>query len=723
MLRRLVPLLAAVAAAGEPLRIEAPGSAVQLAPGGAVTIAGQGFVARQGDWLLSGEALRWDQGNDALWASGGIIMVLPQVRIHAARIGMRPGARTGDAWEVAAWVTTPKATLRITAERVELRPDRLTFRDAHADFGHGGLFAVDVPAVHIGLREEPEQTRGERDPGRYVDGIALVRPTASVAGVPVLWLPYLYRDFVLDYPWSTLEAGRSDRLGWWARYRVGTNLPPMAGWRTWVEARIDRHARAGNGGGLGLRWLHDDLGEGSALAYLMPRERVADPADEGRQGGIRQAEAYDAQHRVAGRGWAAAARYTALPDADPSQTLADGRSPDERFRADVLRRELEEQPFARQGASGAWTTPWAAIAAESERRPNDDRDETERLASAAVLLQRIAIAGPLGASARGRAERLRQEVRDTMATRLTWEGRAAADAWLGGLGFDAAGGARGVAWAGQRLAGNERTGSDDLTVPFAEGGASLRLVGTIAGDGALTVQPRLGVELLARARGANPGFDFRDGADRPDADRRYGVTGADLDLAWGGARFSASARARWALRDDDRLAIEFDGSRRQGDSTLADLTFSARGSPHPDAEVVADGTWDDRLGRWTAFDTRARWRLGERVEALYNGAYAPPAVGIPETWLHRAGGSLHLERYRLDGWLEFRPEVAGRADGRTVDLWHAGFARRMVDGIFSFGYDNVRDPDGETDHRISAGFALGGAWRDAGDPARRAFGF
>jgi hypothetical protein len=47
----------------------------------------------------------------------------------------------------------------------------------------------------------------------------------------------------------------------------------------------------------------------------------------------------------------------------------------------------------------------------------------------------------------------------------------------------------------------------------------------------------------------------------------------------------------------------------------------------------------------------------------------------------------------------------------------------MVDGILTVGYDNARDPDGSTDHRVTAGFALGGAWRDAGDPARRAFGF
>jgi len=127
VLRRCVPLLAslAVLSAGESLVIEAPGAATSMAGGGIITIAGQGFVARRGDWLLTGEALRWDQRGDSLWASGGIVLVMPAVRLHAERIGLRPEARTGDAWGIEAWIEKGDVRLRVKAERVELRPDRL----------------------------------------------------------------------------------------------------------------------------------------------------------------------------------------------------------------------------------------------------------------------------------------------------------------------------------------------------------------------------------------------------------------------------------------------------------------------------------------------------------------------------------------------------------------------------------------------------------------------
>jgi hypothetical protein len=729
VLRRCVPLLASLAAlsAGESLVIEAPGRVLDLSGGGIVTIAGQGFVARQGDLLLTGEALRWDQRGDRLWASGGIVLVMPMVRLHAERIGLRPGARTGDAWGVEAWIEKGDVRLRIKAERVELRPDRLTFRGVETDFGHGGTLSMHCPILHVHLREQERTDKGKGEIDRFVEGIEAVRPTVRFAGVPVLWFPYLYRDYLLDYPWSTIEVGESKRLGSFLHYRVGSNLPMMGGWRTRIEARADRNTRAGNGFGAELFWKHEDWGRGGASLYSMAKERVADPANQGIEGGEREVQSWDFEHYVSGTGWAASARFTVLPDADPSQTLPAGRSPDERFRADHQTSDLEEKPFARQGLAGAWVTPWLAFTAYTEHRANEDLDETERLLGAEISLPRLTLAGPVAINGWLRAERLAQEVRDTEASRAAWEGRLGVVQWVGGLAFDVSAGVRGVAWSDGRLAGSEVAGTSATTLPFGEAGVRLRLLHDGGAGTAATISPRLGFELLGDGHGAgNPGYDFGDQVDSPETDRQYGITSLDGDLVSGAAVFSGGVTARWGLRQSDREAVEVDGSVRESSSALADLVFSARGSPHPDIEAVADATYDARLARWTAFDVRSRWQVAERVELLYNGAYVPPTALADETWTHRAGGALQLNRYRLDLWGEARPGGDDLPGGRSLDLWHLGMARRMVDGLVSLGYDNAYDPtdtEAGVDHRISVTFVVGSSPGAARDPVRQAFGF
>jgi hypothetical protein len=725
VLRRLVPFLAVLAHAGESLVIEAPGSSTQLGAGGVVTVAGQGFVARYGDRMLTGEALRWDQRGDSLWASGSVVFVMPAVRLHAARLGLRPAARTGDAWEVEAWIEKDTVHLRVQAERVELRPDRLTFRGVTADFGHGGTLALHCPTLNIYLREVQRLDKGANQIDRYIEGIEAIRPTVWAAGVPVLWLPYLYRDYILDYPWSTIEVGQKDRLGAYLRYQVGSNLPELAGWRTRLEARADRFTRTGNGFGLAAYWKHRTYGRGGASVYRMYHERVVDPIDKKEIGGEREVDVWDAEHYLSGTGWATAARYSVLPGADPSSTLPDGRSPDERFRADYLREDLAEKPFARRGVSAAWISPWVAFTADAERRANPDLDETERLLGAEIAIPRLTLAGPLAVRGEVRAERLRQETQDTEANRVAWDGGLAAVQWLGGFAWDASTGLRGVAWSDGRIAGSDVAGSQSTTVPYAEGGLRMRLVSEQDEGSRAALSPRLGLELLGPEHGeGNPGYDFRDRVDDPESDRRYLVTGLDGDLLVGVASFGAEVRARWGLRRDDREAIDLDGEQRRSASALADITFRVRGSPHPDVTTVADGVWDARLARWTDFDVRGRWRLAEPLELLYNGVYVPPSTSADGRWVHRTGGSLYLSRYRVDSWIEVRPGTDGAPGGRSIDLWHLGMARRMVDGVANLSYDNVVDPEQEgVDHRISFGFVIGGGDKEAQASPRRAFGF
>jgi hypothetical protein len=717
----LCPLLAAMA--GEHIQWEAPGQ--ELRSGG-VLVAPGGFIARMDDRLLSGAAARYDQPNDLLWASGDIVYVMGQVRIHAARIGLRPNARTGDAWEVEAWVQAggSERTLRIRADWVELRADRITFRGVRADAGHGGAAALHCPVLHLYLREQQRTDKGADQIDRYVEGIAAVRPYISLAGVPVLWMPYLYRDYVLDYPWTSIEAGTAKRQGWWARYRIGTKLPEFAGWRTRVVGRVERNTRAGNGYGLEGWWRHERLGRGSAVWYRMEDERVSDPADQDVHAARRSAESYDIEHYAGGDRWAAALRYAAIPDADPSLTLAASRSPDERFRADFLKEDLENKPFARRGAQVAWRLPGVVLVADTERRVNSAISETERWLGLEAVVPRLALAGPIGVEGSAWVEDLHRELADVHAVRTTWDGRLALAHWMGGVGVTGSAGGRGRWYEDGRIAGVDLDSGVMRWRPEAELAVRLR---TTAQWGAVrhTVEPRVGLQILGRGRGDQEvnRFAFGDERDTFEEDRRFAVTGFDSDLSGAGRGFTLNAEARWALRRDDRL-VQQNGVWYEGGTGLADVRVHAQGRPHPDATLTADGTYDARPDRWTAFDTDVRWRIRERVEPYYQASLVPGYDVQPDRWQHRPGLGVLANRYRLDGWLKIVPAAEGVAHSRSVDAWGVELRRRMVDGLLTVAFEETWSEDGQLDdRRVTLGFVLFGSEDAHGPRIGRGYGF
>lgn len=712
--------LAAGAAAGEALRLEAPGASTQLGAGGVITVAGSGFAARRGDWLVSGDSVRWDQANNLFWASGGIVFVLPEagIRLHADRIGLHPdpvpNQRTGDAWEVEAWLNRNGRQMRIRAARVELHEDRLTFHDVEADLGNGAAVVLHCPLLHAYLREKDRTDKDKVQPARYLEGVAAVRPWVSVAGVPTVWLPYLYRDFVIDYPWSTFEAGSEKRLGTWARYRVGGNLKDMDGWRTRVVGRVDRYSRAGNGYGLEGFWRNQTWGRGSVTWYRMPKERVMDPVDGSWSGEQRNSNALDLEHYVSGRGWAAAARWTEVPPADPAKTLPDQRPTGDRFRSDFLHEDLVSKPFARRGLATAWTTPFGGITVDTEHRPVGEVAGTERLAGVDAELNRTSLLGPLAFTGDAQVARLERETWDPVAlsltpsaaTRTTWDGKVAASEWIGGLGLDGSAGMRGVAWGNGSIAGSAVEGNPSTAVPYLDAGMRLRMVANW-GDITHALTPRLGVEMLAAARGSgNPGYDFGDALDNPDQDRRYLVTGIETTLSGGSVRsFTGSLVGRWGLRASDTWETEVDGTLHHSSGRLVEVTATASGKPHADVDASVNADWDFRLGRWTALDANVAWRvLGGPLSARYQGTYIPPTATTDSTYQNQPGLSLQLARYRVNGYIDLR-----RNEGPPIDLWHIGLVRRGVDGLLTLSYEVAHDqPDGSTDHRVALGFAIGG---------------
>ncbi|MEK7414706.1 MAG: hypothetical protein AAB263_15440 [Planctomycetota bacterium] len=729
------------------LSLEAPGYRTHLEAGGVVTVTGQGFAARLGTdraLLLTGEALRFDKQRDSLSATGSIVFVLPGIRIHADRIGLHPdkfrqvgdavmrgapatvdpGEVLGDAWQVEAWFESGSHHIHVRAEHLEMHSDRMTFHGVIADFGHGGSLSFNCPRLHVYLRDKARMDKSEEMVARYIEGVAAIRPSIRVAGVPVLWLPYIYRDYILDYPWSTLEAGHRKRLGTWVRYRIGSNLREMGGWRTRIEGRLDRYSRAGNGYGLNGYWKHATYGRGSTTFYRMENENVVSAKDETIRTGQRWGGASDNEHYVSDKGWAVAARYTNLPNADPSLILPIDRAPDERFRTDYLRDELSEKPFARQGVVGTWVLPWMSFTVDTERRPNDRLNEAERWVGVEAVIPKVSLIGPLAIEGRAWFEELNFLLQQTSAERTTWDTALSATSWFGGNEADIRVGFRGVRWDNGRINAVEIQSHHQLFVPFMNAGTAIRLTAN-AGEVNFILSPRIGVEAVGTLKGnGNPGFNFYDGRDFLDQNRRYLSTGADFSVYGGGRVLNVASTARWALRHEDREARDFDGTYRVGSSSLADVAYSIRGIPHPDIEIDSVGTWDARLARWTAFDSRAQWQVTKRIDLLYNGIYAPRTALSEHRWLHRAGSEVRLSRYILEGWVELRPDIEGTPKGTIISMWHVGFSRRMIDGTMNLGFERATLPvTGELDHRFAFQFSVGGDERDAKRSIRPAFGF
>lgn len=236
--------------------------------------------------------------------------------------------------------------------------------------------------------------------------------------------------------------------------------------------------------------------------------------------------------------------------------------------------------------------------------------------------------------------------------------------------------------------------------------------------------------MLALPRGdGNPGLWFGDGLDTIASDARYLVGSIDASLAKGERAFDALVIARWGLRGSDRISKTIDGNLRESPTSLVDVTFSTTGKPHRDVTLLTSGSWDARIAKWTSFDASAAWQVkGGPVTMRYEGSLIPATTITATSWLHRPGVTIRLSRYYLHGWIDVRStdtsQDLGTQDNRTrIDLWHAGFSRRCIDGILTFGYEErwlLRDPHPE--HSLVLGFTFGGSDAEAESPVSRSFG-
>jgi hypothetical protein len=320
-------------------------------------------------------------------------------------------------------------------------------------------------------------------------------------------------------------------------------------------------------------------------------------------------------------------------------------------------------------------------------------------------------------SADGWSEDLRRESTNDHALRTTWQSGLGFLQWLGPLGFDAGGGARGVGYRYGTLNGVTQEDASRL-VPYAEGGVRLRMVGDWDGGITHVVTTRVGIEVLQPGRGdALPTYSWGDPRDTLHEDLRLLVTGLETSLSGSRQLFTARADARWALRDQDMLFTDSLGAVQRADSRLYDLSGSVSGSPMPTVTFTGAVSYSAQTRTWSRYDLGASWVVARNAQLRYTGALVPADTTHGDLWQHQPGISLIAERYRLDLDVMFRP------GGEPLDRWSVELTRRMVDGGIVLFYEGVRDETGLLyDQRIGIGFTLTTGTSDPTVPPQRGTG-
>ena len=691
----------------------------QLDPDG-VALATHGLVARVGDRQLIADAARYDLQNNDLFATGHVVYRQPEVRISASRLGLHlpPGHRDatdlsgvrGDAWDIEAQVTTPDRTLRIRAERMTFAADALTFYGVDIDFGHGGIIAFSAPKAVITLRQ-PKPGEDPNEARSHVRGIALVSPSGSVVQLPVLWFPYLYRDFSHLYPWTKVRAGHTTRKGTYGQFWIGSDLPEMGKWHTGIDARVEDNSIAGWGYGLRPYWNHEQFGRGDAEWFVMPHESVRGTVPGGEvdktELDVRRSQAFDAGHYTDLGSGAFAGRYTRIPGGD-----VPGTSPTYRYLQDYLPERLEHDPFPRQGAALAYGLPGITATVDSERRINPTQVTTERYFGMQAIVHPLAVLGPVHAAGDAWVENLHRVDAVTTATRLNSHAYGTMGYWFpGGIGTDADAGLKEIRYGQGEIAGVQQ--DDAARRAFtSNAGIKLRLEGDFGSYKHLFV-PRIGIQLTGPGIGdVLPAYQFDDGREAFEEDARYYVAGFDTSLVNSRTLFHANITTRWGIREQDRLYVDDTGATQLSPQRLKDVVGTADGRPWDPLFVTASFTYDAGPRKWTTFNTSAAYRVASFL-TLNEISTLIPATN---EWSNTPGFAVSANRYRYDASTTFRP------GGAAVDSWLIEVTRRMVDGDLFLGFQFIRDEFGSvSDRRVSIGFTLGGSAKPLSDtpPAAR----
>jgi hypothetical protein len=712
--RRLVPALVAIIAVGAApaeesgWHFEAPNVHI---PKGVLTCT-DGFVASDGARTLIADAVRWDQHRDELFATGNVVFVQPGVRIRAASLGMHPDKREGEAWDIEAFIETRGRTVRARARVAEIERERITLRDVESDLGYGGILSYTCPTVRVYLYDKPRHDR--EGPEEYVSGLEIIQPTVRILHVPALWLPYLYRDFTLDYPWSKVMAGSARRLGYFVHYWVGSNLPAFAGWHTRLEARGDLNSRSGQGFGLNGFWKNDDFGHGQFEYFEMPKETVYGGQDDKTIVDERRARLFDIEHQIDLGHGAAYARFVEQPAPDP---VPAGFVPPpgqgmERFRTVFLRDDVDHRPFARDSVALAYGFPIGTVVVDTIQNPRPEYSQSERWFGLHAESTPIQLAGPAHLGISAWEEDLHRPNIDTSADRFRGDANVGGMQWLdgaglGGIGIDATGGARNLAYDNGRILGVTQE-SSGRHVTYANAGARIRFADDEE-SWSHVFTPRFGIDITSPGYGdVLPNYGFGDPGDRLEEDQRYYTAGFETALIKDRHMLSARLNSRWAMREQDRLYTDDLGVVHKGQWPLADVTAQLDGDIGKVLSLTGTLTYDARPQRITDLNAYGNLVINRHLSVHHLIYLQTDEPGVYDRIANEPGVSVKAERYRVDG------SITMTAGGKAIDIWFLQLTRDMVDGELTLSYEYQTNASGGVyDQRFGIGFTLVGTHPDS----------
>jgi hypothetical protein len=673
-----------------------------------------GLVAKRGSLLLIADSARISIFSpDAIWASGHVVMVQPGIRIEAPQLGYRYDPKTklgsGEAWDVDVVIESVNRTIRAHAKHLTIEPRLITLSEVRADFGYGGILSVNAPTIRIYLPEHRNSSKLSQleQIRKNVDAVALVNPTVRVLGVPCLYLPYLYRNFTWDEPWSRFEFGEAKRLGTYLHWWLGSNLPAIAGWQTRIETRVDDNSRAGWGFGATASWRNDDYGHGQVELFEMPKETVAGGLNDDDDVGVRKSRMVDAEHQLDFGHGMLYARYVDEPAPDPGTPLEIpplGAS-NERFRADYFADDLNHRPFAEKGAGLAYGFTWGTLTVDDWHNPRPEWDQTERWLGLHAESAPLQLFGPVHAQVTAWEEDLHRVPDATSAERFWGDVGVGGLQWLGGVGVDATAGVRQLRYDNGRIF-DQVQGDSERRIGYFTGGLRLNLEDATTGWLHIFT-PRIGIDTTSRGFGGFlPGYGFGDIRDTLAEDQRYYTLGFDTSITEGVRQLRATVTSRFAMRDQDRIFIDpVTGFTSKGATRFADVTFDVEGQLTRVLGITATGTYDDRPQRFTDLNAAASLTLSPHIILHHSVALVTSQVGqpvAPPNLLSNSPGVTYIaQRYRLDASATLIP------GGRAIDTYSLQLGREMVDGELTLSYEIDYNTLGELyDQRFSIGFSL-----------------
>lgn len=689
----LLLLICCLVGASEPgivYHLDAPAPVVE----GQVLYAGQGFVLELppggvpaehslGRWLhetgavLLGEGLRWDRERGLLFAIGRITLAVLPVQITADQIAADLKQGWVEAWNLSIQLQrAPGVVAHFQAEHARFDRKAIVVRGVRGESGHGGLASIRTPKIVIRLQPPGEELPHRSGVLRHVRDASVSQPVFRLGGVPILWLPRVYRDFTAHYPWSHYDFGLSSRHGAYVRGQLGNGFPLLGG-SGFAAVRADYHSLAGWGFGTKARWQQPQFGNGRAVYHYMPKEslyrsgrlfsggRLVQPGDLMAREDKQLIDVANTAH------WGQAdvsMRYARLPDPDP------GGVADERFRSDYYRDDLRAEPLARQGVDAVWSGALGSLQLTHQSPPHPTRPETTVAYGLRGDLHSLQVLGPLHVRGFiGVADLERDAVE---ATRLRGHSQVAANHWFGPVLVDIALGADGLGYM---------DGHDFRWMPRLDARLGLNIDGRYDSGAWHRIRPFVGLEITGPGHGdALPMYDFGDDRDQLEEDRRYVHLGLGTHLWAGERRFRLDVDSRWALREQDRYGLRSDQIGERTASRLVDIAATWIGEPT---------VWSRFEGEFRYDGIRQTVRRTDMQAVVFGGAGelrfdVLRDLANGRQWEYRPGFSLPTGRYQWSLDLTFKD------GGRSLDAWRVELDRQMIDGQLGLCYERLYHDSG-----------------------------